>query len=198
MEQRIDSTISDEELVYMINSGNEDAKDILYKKYDNLIYKELNRVKKSAYALHIEWPDVVQEAMVGFANAISSYDQESEAKFLTYATLCVQRRLYNFIKKYTTGKSFMTKSLLSIDDANSDSLVANVKEATSKEPLNKLIIDESLVEVKKKMDKLTDEEQVILDYATNGLKPEAIAKLTDKSSKQIYNILYRARKKIKL
>ena len=194
MEQKIDS--SDEQLVYMINLNNEDAKEILYKKYENLVHKELKSVKRSAYALGIEWQDLNQEALVGFANAISSYDERSDAKFSTYATLCVRRRLYNYVKKFTTGKSFAEKSAISIDDDREN--IVTLKASTNSEPLNKILIDEWLVEVKKKINNdLTIEEQQIIDYAANGLKTEQIAKLTGKSSKQVYNTLYRVRKKLK-
>lgn len=194
MEQKTDN-ISDEQLVYMINDGNEEANNILYEKYNNLIYKELNKVKISSYALHIEWQDLVQEAMVGFANAISSFNQEFEAKFSTYATLCIRRRLFNFLKKHSSGNNFLSNNTVSIDLVNND---ISVDISTDQEPLNKLIIDELLDEVFEKISKLTEEEQKILDYATNGIKPEIIARMTGKNVKSVYNILHRVRKKLKL
>ena len=197
MEQKIDK-ISDEQLVYMINDGNEDAKDLLYKRFNKLINSELKSVKRSACALRIEWQDLVQEAMVGFANSISSFNQSSDAKFSTYATLCIRRKLLNIIKKNSTSKSHAAKTALSINDDGSNIYFMNMEEATNKEPLNKMIIEESLDEIKKVIStKLTKEEQEILDYATKGIKPEIIAKHTGKNVKQVYNILHRTRKKIK-
>ena len=196
MAQRIDYDISDEQLVFMVNENSEDAKETLYEKYTNLIHKEVNNVKGAAYALGIEKQDLVQEAMLGFASSISSFNEGNDAKFITYATLCIRRRLYRFIEKQATGKKYLTSSTMYVDDNRGTNAISAV-ESSNREPLNKLMIDESLVEVKKNIENLTYEEQIILDYATEGLKPEAIAKIVGKTPKQIYNILYRARKKIK-
>ena len=198
MEPKTKYDVSDEQLVFMLCDNNEEAKNKLYERYNNLIYKELNNVKRSAYALKIEWQDLEQEAMVGFANAISSFNEDSEAKFSTYATICIRRRLYNYIKKFATNKNYIFKSTISFDEKG-ENIATNVTDASGKEPLNKLMLNESIKEVKSNINsKLTEEEQKIIDYATNGLKPDDISKLTGKSVKQVYNILYRARNKIKL
>ena len=196
MVQRTDD-ISDEQLVFMINEHNEDAKDILYERYKNLIYSELNNVKRSTYLLGIDPQDLNQEAMLGLANAISSFDNSSEVKFSTYVTVCIRHRLYNYIRKFTTRKSIIQKFTLSIDSEDRENIM-NLKAPTYSEPLNKILISESLSEVQSKMNnELTEEEQLILDFSINGLKPEQIAKLINKNIKQVYNILYRARQKLK-
>ena len=199
MESKIDYEVSDEQLVFMINENSEDAKDALYEKYSAMIHKELNAVKRSAYALGIEWQDLFQEAMLGFSNAVSSYNEERNAKFNTYATMCVHRRLLNCIEKNSTIKRFVSNAALPItDEYDNENGKIYIKDVSGKEPLNKIIIDEDLNQVKLNLyDKLSYEERVIIDYATNGMKPDAIAKITGKSPKQVYNILYRARKKIK-
>lgn len=197
MELKTDSLLSDEQLVFMTNENNEDAKDILYQRYENLIYSELNAIKRSAYMLGIDSQDLNQEAMLGLANAICSFDNSSDVKFSTYVTVCIRHRLYNFIRKYTTRKSIIQKFTLSIDSIDRQN-VMNLTAPTNSEPLNKMLINESLSEVQNKINnKLTEEEQQILDYSINGMKPERIAKEINKPVKQVYNILYRARQKLK-
>lgn len=193
---------SDEHLVSLISENNDDAKDELYRKYSGMIHKELNQVKRSAYALGIEWQDLMQEALLGFSNAINSFRDEEDAKFSTYATLCVRRKLINYINKFTTQKNYTMKSAISLDNTLEDSdtnYMSFLQDNSGREPLNKMMIDESLKEVSNKFKNiLTDEEKTIIDYATDGKKPEEIANLTNKSVKQVYNILYRARNKIKI
>lgn len=193
---------SDEHLVSLISENNDDAKDELYRKYSGMIHKELNQVKRSAYALGIEWQDLMQEALLGFSNAINSFRDEEDAKFSTYATLCVRRKLINYINKFTTQKNYTMKSAISLDNTLEDSdtnYMSFLQDNSGREPLNKMMIDESLKEVSNKFNNvLTDEEKTIIDYATDGKKPEEIANLTNKSVKQVYNILYRARNKIKI
>ena len=195
MVQRIDD-ISDEQLVFMTNEYNEDAKEILYERYKNLIYSELNSVKRSVYALGIDFQDLKQEAMLGLANAISSFDNSSDVKFSTFVTSCIRHRLYNYIKKFTTKKSIIQKFTLSIDDDKDN--VINLKASSDSEPLNKMLVSESLSEVQDKIsNELTEEEQQVLDCSVNGMSSEEIGILLNKSIKQVYNILYRARKKLK-
>lgn len=194
--------ISDEQLVFMINENNEDAKDELYKKYSPLIHKELNAVKRSAYALGIEWQDLMQEAMLGFSNAISTYDDTNNTKFITFATMCIRRKLINYINKNSTNKSFTLKSAFSLEtevDEKGTELIMYLKDLDGKEPLNKLMIDEELEEVDTLVkNNLNEEEQQILELSIDGKSPNEIAEIIGKPTKTVYNILYRIRKKIKI
>ena len=192
--------LNDEELVYLISESG-DAKDELYKKYSPMIHKELNKVKNSAYALGIDWSDLIQEAMLGFSNALSTYNESGEAKFSTYATLCVRRKLLNFIDKHATKKNMIMKSAVSLDAPDSvygSDYSPYLKDIEGLEPLNKVITDESLEEVSKKFDKLNYEEKRVMDYTISGKSPSEISELMNISIKKVYNILYRARNKIKI
>ena len=193
--------LNDEELVYMINENNDEAKDALYQKYSSMIHKEIKKVKNTAYALKIDYSDLIQEAMLGFSNAVNTYNEEEDAKFGTYATLCVRRKLLNFIEKHRTAKSHSLNSALSLDAEmieKGGEYIHFLKEIDGREPLNNVIINEELSEVSEKMDKvLNEKERLILEYSVMGKKPDEIAEIMGISPKKVYNILYRARKKIK-
>lgn len=189
--------LNDSELVYMINENSEDAKDVLYSKYSALIHKELNRVRPKAYALGVEWSDLMQEALLGFSNAINTYDESADVKFITYATLCIRRKIINFLEKHATYKNKAISNAFSIDD--DDSMIAkNIKDIDGREPLNSIITNEELDEVNRKLDKLNEAERVILELTIAGNKPEEIAEIMSIPVKQVYNKLYRARQKIKV
>ena len=193
-----DYEVGDSELIFMVSENNEDAKDALYKKYKPLIEKEINNVKRSAYALKIDLQDLRQEALLGLSNAIYSYDESVGVKFITYATLCIRRKLSNLINKYGAQKNITFSNAYSIDDSTLDSdYIPYLKDVPSKEPLNKIILDETLSEVQEKYDKLTKLEKEVLGMYLYGNSIDDIAKVKDKTKKQIYNILYNARKKIK-
>lgn len=193
--------LNDEELVYMINENNDEAKDAIYQKYSSMIHKEIKKVKNTAYALKIDYSDLIQEAMLGFSNAVNTYNEEEDAKFGTYATLCVRRKLLNFIEKHRTAKSHSLNSALSLDAEmieKGGEYIHFLKEIDGREPLNNVIINEELSEVSEKMDKVLNEnERLILEYSVMGKKPDEIAEIMGISPKKVYNILYRARKKIK-
>ena len=90
-----DYEITDSELIQKINDNNEDAKDYLYERYSNLIHKEVNRVRKLGKDKGIEYSDLLQEAMLAFSEAINRYDDTNNVKFITFATLCIRRKLIN-------------------------------------------------------------------------------------------------------
>lgn len=185
----------DSELVYMIKENNEDAKEELYKKYSALIHKEINRFKTKALSLGIEYSDLMQEALLGFMNAVNTYDEDNEAKFITYATMCIRRKLLNYIEKYSSIKSQTMNNALSLDDDNS--LLRFIKDTNEKEPLNSVIYTELVKEINEKIAVLNETEKTILEYAISGLKAEEIAEKLEMPVKKVYNTLYRARKKIK-
>ena len=192
--------VNDEELVYMVSENNDDAKDYLYQKYSGMIHSELNKVKKSAYALDIDISDLEQEALLGFSNAINTYDSDEETKFQTYATLCVRRKLINYIDKYRTTKNHVMKKAISIEKLSEEfgedfvTFLTDNKRA----PLDEIITHESLEEVIKKYgDKLSDSEKEALILSVDGKSNSEIAQIMEVPIKTVYNLLHRARNKLK-
>lgn len=201
MESRINYDYDDSKLIYQINEFNDDAKNLIYQKYMPMIHKEINRVKKSAYALKIDMSDLSQEALLAFSNAINSYDENNEAKFATFATLCVRRRLLNTIEKYASGKSHIMKTALLLDtevDLNQHTILDYVKDSEGREPLNRVLNNELLEEINETIDKkLSANEQKVLRLSLSGKSNDEIAQIMNMNSKQIYNLIHRARNKIK-
>lgn len=199
MESKIDYEINDSELVYYVKE-NDEVKDYLFEKYKPMIHKEINRVKKSAYALGIDFADLTQEAMLGFSNAINGYDGDSDAKFLTFATLVVRRKLSTYVRKFATGKNTVEKNALALESIISESekeLIDSIQDE-SKEPLHRIITDETLSETHKKMmEKLSENEKKALLYSAEGTQIKDIAEYMGLTSKQVYNLLHRARQKLK-
>lgn len=186
---------SDSELIYMIKENSEDAKEELYKKYSALIHKEINRFKPRATMLGIDLLDLMQEALLGFMSAVNTYDENNDAKFITYVTMCIRRKLLNYIEKQSSIKNQTLNNAISLDDDNS--LLKYIKDNNEKEPLHSVIYSEQIEELNEKISDLTEKERTILELSITGLKAEAIADKLNIPVKQVYNILYRTRKKIK-
>lgn len=192
--------ITDSELIQKINDNNEDAKDYLYQKYSLLIHKEVNRIKKLGIEKGIEYNDLLQDAMLAFSEAINKYDDESNVKFITFATLCIRRKLINTLHKYSTQKEYMNKNQIHLEDGLEDKKpVSNIVGANNiDEPLKKMLVNESLNETFKSLGtKLSDNERkaILLDIEGNSI--DDIAKIMNIKPKQVYNLLYRGRKKLK-
>ena len=196
MELRTDYSTNDDEIIYMIKENSEDAKDYLYKKYGGMIHKELNRVQRYASALGIEWNDLVQEALLGFSGAISSYDSSKDVKFSTYATMCVKRKIINYVSKYSTKKNIAMTSALSLDESE-DGNVSNYIFNDDKEPLNKLLIKEKMQDINESFSRLNENEKRVMNYIIEGYDIQDIADKLGLTVKSVYNLLYRARKKLK-
>jgi RNA polymerase sporulation-specific sigma factor len=193
---------NDYELIMQINENNEEAKDHLFEKYSALIHKEINQIWKEANAKGIEYNDLVQEAMMAFSEAINNYNESENVKFITFATLCIKRKLINMIKKYSTQKSIMQNNQIHLDNIKegfNTTLTANISDIKGKEPLNKVITNESLKEINNIFSKkLSDNEKKAFMFMLNGESTENIAKIMNISTKQVYNLIYRARQKLKL
>lgn len=192
---------NDSKLVYYIREGNEEAKEFLYKKYSPLIHKEINRVKKRAFAYGVEYSDLVQEAMLVFSQVVNTYNEVEEVKFLTFATTCLRRKLTSYVEKLETTKNKNSLKMLALDSQlinDEKSVINQIEGPISNEPLKKLINNETLGEVSKRIEeKLSSKEKIVLNYCIEGKSVKEIADIMKLSSKQVYNLIHRARKKIK-
>ena len=65
------------------------------------------------------------------------------------------------------------------------------------EPLNSMVTRENIRDVSSNLRELTYEEYTILIDAYNGKKPVSIAKELGIPIRRVYNVLYRARQKIR-
>jgi len=202
MVSKIDYDISDSNLVISVRENNDDAKDYLYEKYSPLIHKEINRFKKRASVFEVDFADLSQEAMLAFSHAINNYKDDEEVKFITFATLCIRRRLSNFIAKYTTNKNKMMTSSIALDavmDDEKTSFIDQLQSVEFDDPLYKMINNETLKEIKRTIEEdLSENEKIALGYDLDGKSAEEIALLMNMNIKQIYNLIHRARTKIKL
>lgn len=201
MGSKIEYGVTDSELVLFVREDNECAKEALYKKYQPLIYKEIGKFKKRADFLGIEQADLSQEAMLAFSHAINNFKDEGEAKFITFATICIQRRLSNFVSKYDTNKSKILGASVALDapiEDNTTSVIDQVEDTRSSDPLNKVLNTESLDEAMKTInEELSANERLALKYDLEGKSVNEISKLMNMNTKQIYNLIHRARNKVK-
>lgn len=67
---------NDIELVHMVNENNEEAKDILYEKYNYIIDILMTKYKNIFYVLGMDFTEVRQEAMLAFTDALVKYSSE--------------------------------------------------------------------------------------------------------------------------
>ena len=190
---------SDNKLIDLVCEQDEDARDYLYEKYKYIVYIVITKYKKSAYYLSIDMDELRQEALVGFSDELVSFNQDSNSSLSTFITLCIERRLNNYIKKNDTLKMKMLREMKSLDmQVYEDSTLGELLGDESKDP-SKTIEDEENYQrlIKKIKATLSPSELEIYELLINDYSYEYIAEITGKTQKAVYNAICRIRAKIK-
>lgn len=192
---------NDEELVSMISESDDTAKDIIYEKYYYIIDFCIRDFKKQAYALGIDYRDLYQEAMLGFADALQNYEQYKSANLKTFINLCVVRRLVNLMKKARSEKNKAMKDALSLDYyyEDTESTLAEVLSDEGKNnPLLKLTTKEDYKALIDELDKvLAEKEKEVFILLINDKDIKTIAQLLGRDAKSVYNSIQRIKTKTK-
>lgn len=192
---------NDAELLFMVNEESEDAKDILYKKYYYIIEQAMRKYAKIITKSGVEYKDVYQEAMLGFADALDKYNDSKETKLATFITLCVKRRMLNLLRTTTSTKSKFNKDILSIDYdyENYDSTLVDIISDDNKyNPLINIATRENLETTINSCEaKLSPFETKVFDLMILEYNYKQIAAILKESPKKIDNTAQRIKRKIK-
>lgn len=192
---------SDSQLCSMICENHEEAKDILFAKYKYIIDIVIKKYSLSSVKVGIEYNDFYQEALVGFSDAINSYNDSKNASLATFITLCVERRLQKTILKAKALKNEMFLKSLSLDYQTGDTgatLKDIISDDSKNDPLYNITNEEKYQELVNKINKeLSSGEYEVYVLLISGLDYKQIATQLGKSPKQIDNTIQRIRNKIK-
>ena len=189
--------INDYEVLSMV-ADNEDATELLFKKYKPLIVGLAKKIYGMAQNTGFDLNDLVQEAMIGFSTAINTFDENKDTTFFNYAKTCIERRLYSLIKSASRFKHQLLNESYSVEDLATDSRsLENLLEDSSSNPESKLIDDENTKELIKNIQKtLTNLESAVFELKISGFNYKEIAEILDKDSKSIDNAISRIKLKV--
>ena len=98
---------NDYELLDYIAEGNEDANNIIIKKYEPLIIKIANKMLPYCKKSGLEQSDLIQEGMIGLNHAIDRYQEKENILFYTYAKKCIERKIISVVIAATKIKHSM-------------------------------------------------------------------------------------------
>ena len=190
---------NDYELLYLIKEENEEAKEMFYEKYRPIVEmkakKFFSQIQNKGYDLN----DLIQEGMIGLSNAIKDYNEDENVKFITFANVCIERNIINFIREINRQKHQALNSSISIDEENKSSgrKLLEVLNDNSSNPENSFIFLEEQEELKEKVKKnLTDFEKDVFDLRFEGFTYQEISILLNKSIKSIDGTISRIKQKI--
>ena len=161
----------------------------LLKKYKPLVLK----IARRYFLVGGDIDDLVQEGTIGLYKAIMVYNQEKEASFITFATLCIKRQLQSLVRKENTQNNSVFLDLFNDDDLNK---LINIP--TNKgNPEQVAISNQNLQYIDSEIkSQLSDFEYKVLQQYLNGMSYEQIATENGTNKKSIDNALSRLRAKL--
>lgn len=192
---------NDEELLYLTQCHNDDAKKCLFEIYRWRIIQWMKPFAKYQY-LGIEMEDFVQVAMINFWNAILSYRSDLEASLSTYVKTVVLRRTYSEIAMKKEKRLLNGKKLISLDEfvGDEDGYVYGevIEDPTINFHPQKIFeIRETTSQYLTRFDKkATTIEKDVMSYKLLGYDEKEIAKKLNIPLKSVYNATYRGHKKV--
>jgi len=183
---------NDYELVSLAQEGSEEAINLIYQKYKPIIVSKSKDAIVRATHHGIEISDIMQEGFVGLDEAINAFSENDNTSFYTFALLCINRQIINYLRKTTGSKDKILNDAVSIDEY----VEKNMKDDfdtefsfISKEYENKIF-----EEIEKN---LTNFENNVFKLKVDGYSFEEIANTLNKDIKSIYNTFHRIKSKIK-
>jgi len=200
------SQYSDEELITLLREGDNKITDYLMEKYKGLVRKNAH----SMFIIGADPDDLLQEGMIGLFTAIRDYDPGYGAKFITFADICVSRKMYNAVeagsrKKHAPLNSYVSLSQSGSFTENDGSTSSDNKSAmeaimllSEKSPEDALIDRENAYILEQKINAaLSDFERQVLNLHMTGLGYVEIARILGKDEKSADNALSRIKTKVK-
>lgn len=169
---------NDYELLYLISWHQEEALNILLKKYTNLIEIKLKCFKVMAY--HLE--DYKQECLMTLMEAIDKYNDTYQKTFYRFAELFIDRRISRLLYNDTRAN---------IANCDISLLMDQKTDVISEVSYERLVVDLERL-------KLTPKEKNLLrEVIIGGEKANSYAKRHKMKQKEVYNGLYSLKNKVR-
>jgi RNA polymerase sporulation-specific sigma factor len=204
--------LKDEELVDLYKKGFKEALDVLIKRYKNVILsKSLLFYISNAQ----ERDDILQEAYLGFLSAIRDFDR-NKGSFYAFASVCIQRHIYTYIKALNRNKHKILKGAFSLEstlnmeqdfiERRLEEYLGHSKISSNIPSISSYLSSDEIVSVnfdykdkrEKILKKLTPIEKEILKYRSLGYSYKEIANKIGKSIKSVDNAIQRIKRKVKV
>ena len=181
---------TDEQLIERFGRGEFAAADFLMEKYKGMVRQKA----RAMFLVGGETDDLIQEGMIGLYKAIRDYRVDRDTKFMTFASLCIDRMLASAVQHALRQKHQPLNSYVSLSSEENQELPG----PDYSDPEQIVIANERIVQLKKQIrESLTPLENRVLSGYLDGKSYEEIGQMVGKSPKSVDNALRRVRNKIK-
>ncbi|OLR58749.1 RNA polymerase subunit sigma-70 [Anaerostipes sp. 494a] len=185
----------DQELLIKIRSGDDEAMEYLMEKYRGLVRTEARKF----FLTGGDEEDLIQEGMIGLFKAVRSYQEERDAAFSTFATICVRRQIYSTVTASNRKKHGPLNNYISIFGSftEENGKLNEVLEDSLENPEELLLRKEKIRNYYDIInEKLSDYEKQVMEHYLNGDDYTQIAKKLGRTDKSIDNAIQRIRRKL--
>jgi RNA polymerase sporulation-specific sigma factor len=190
------SSLNDNELLCLVDSGDKIAEEQLALRYTRLV----KICSRPFFLVGGDGEDLIQEGMFGLLSAIREFDLSMNTSFKTYAEICVKRRIYSAIKTASRKKHEPLNDMVSFDDVLSDeskSSTVSYGEAYRLTPEEQVLARESADEIIQTYSRCLSKFEVeILNHYLIGLSYSEIAEACGRTEKSVDNAVQRIRRKL--
>lgn len=193
--------LSDNELIYLYRQGNEEAFEVLSKRYQGMIW---NYVRKYKYVVKTscELSDLHQIANASLQFAIHGFRESIGSPFVAYYKVVMTRNVLNYIRHMSSDMNCANQNALSIDQAVSDHegiYIVDTIAATDRQSDPKWMFMQQ--EIRSQMDALMHQlplqQQEVVALWEQGFSYKEISLLCNVAEKKVDNILHAFKKKIR-
>ena len=195
------NNLNDYELLSMALEQNEDAINLLYKKYYPLFQQKSRRILKLFQNKGVDFEDLVQECIIAFEEAIRRFNSNDGTSFYTFVNSCLDKHLISELTKANRLKNKFLNEAIPLEDNTDDrdyNLIDCIED-NSNSPELELMLNENVESLSQNILKtLTNFEECVFRLKVQGFVFSEIASILDKDEKSIYNTIQRIKGKINL
>jgi RNA polymerase sporulation-specific sigma factor len=190
--------MSDEQLIEEVRRQQPDAMDYLIDKYRNLVKRETREV----YIIGADSEDLMQEGMIGLFKAIRDFDDNRNASFYSFASLCIKRQIFTAVATSNRKKHAPLNNYISFySEGNEEykTMIDSLAAVEESNPETNMLIQERLGGLMEKIEtRLSKYERSVLNLYLDGKSYLDIAEELGKTEKSIDNAIQRIRKKLSI
>lgn len=190
---------NDSELLSYIAENSEEANEIIFKKYEPLIFTTAKRMYNCCKNAGLDLNDLIQEGRLGLNIAINGYKANKDVIFYTYAKTCIERSIINNIKRAKRQKNKILNESISLEFPDDEQYkIARLFADNRQNPEKQILEYEGEQELINRIrNTLTDFEQEVFELKLAFFNYKEIAKILEKDLKSIDNAIQRIRVKAK-
>lgn len=178
------SEYSDEELCAMVAAGHRDAEEELVKRY----LRPVRVCARPYFLAGGDSEDLIQEAMFGLLKAIREFDPGRDARFKTFAEVCIRNRIRSAVTNAARSKHAPLNDSVPFEPPMLGAGISLEEQYISREEESEL-----LASLEQRLSQL---ERKVLVFFLLGLSYQEISEQVGRSVKSVDNAVQRIRRKV--